>query len=79
MSDVREVKLAVDLSFTHTDARWRLPGAWANRVYPDLKMFEEFALIGERGMLDLLFFGDGTGIPDTWGGSLDEAVRYGVQ
>jgi FMN-dependent oxidoreductase (nitrilotriacetate monooxygenase family) len=79
MSVERKLKLAVDLSFTHTDSRWRLPGAWANRSYPDLKMFEEFARIGERGLLDLLFFGDGTGIPDTWEGSLDEAVRYGVQ
>jgi FMN-dependent oxidoreductase (nitrilotriacetate monooxygenase family) len=79
MSEVAELHLAVDLSFTHTDSRWRLPGAWANRAFPDLKMFEEFARIAERGMLDLLFFGDGTGIPDTFEGSLDGAVRWGVQ
>jgi FMN-dependent oxidoreductase (nitrilotriacetate monooxygenase family) len=71
--------LGFDLSFTHLDSRWRLPGAWANRTYPDLSMFEEFARVAERGLLDLLFFGDGSGIPDTWEHSVDDAVRWGVQ
>ncbi len=26
----------------------------------------------------MIFFGDGTGIPDTWQGSIDDAVTYGV-
>ena len=29
-------------------------------------MFEEMARIAERGLLDILFSGDGTGVPDTW-------------
>jgi len=70
--------LAFDMSFTHTDGRWRLPGGWAGRRFPDLRMYAEMALIAERGKLDMLFFGDGTGIPDTWQGSPDGAVRWGV-
>ncbi|MBO9627646.1 MAG: NtaA/DmoA family FMN-dependent monooxygenase [Microbacterium sp.] len=70
--------LAFDMSFTHTDGRWRLPGGWAGRTFPDLKMYAEMALIAERARLDMLFFGDGTGIPDTWQGSPDGAVRWGV-
>src|SRR4029077_16414232 len=32
----------------------------------------------ERGLIDLIFFGDSTGIPNTWKGAIDDAVRYGV-
>jgi len=70
--------LAVDLSFTHTSGRWRLPGAWAGRRFPDLAMYQEMALIAERAKLDMLFFGDGTGIPDSWQGRMDGAVRWGI-
>jgi FMN-dependent oxidoreductase (nitrilotriacetate monooxygenase family) len=75
----REMHLAFDLSFTHTDGRWRAPGSWTGRDFPDLGLFTEIALLAERGCLDMLFWGDGTGIPDTWQGSFDEAVRWGVQ
>jgi hypothetical protein len=57
--------LAFDLSFTHMEGRWRMPGSWIGRTFPDLRMFEEIALIAERGCIDMLFFGDGTGIPST--------------
>ena len=48
---------------------------------PDLsqrRCYEEVARIAERGGIDMIFFGDGTGIPDTWQGSIEEAVRWGV-
>jgi alkanesulfonate monooxygenase SsuD/methylene tetrahydromethanopterin reductase-like flavin-dependent oxidoreductase (luciferase family) len=32
----------------------------------------------ERGLLDMVFSGDGTGVPDTWRGSRDAAVEWGV-
>jgi FMN-dependent oxidoreductase (nitrilotriacetate monooxygenase family) len=70
--------LAYDLSWTHLDGRWRLPGSWTGRVFPDIRMFKEIAQIAERGCLDMLFFGDGTGIPSTWRGSRDAAVRWGI-
>lgn len=74
----KKMHLAVDISYTHLDGRWRMPGSWTGRIYPDLDVYEEMARIAERGMLDMLFFGDGTGIPDTWGGVRDEAVRWGI-
>src|SRR4051812_8912666 len=55
-----------------------MPGSWTGRTYPDLDVYEEIARISERGCIDMLFFGDGTGIPDTWQGSRDEAVRWGI-
>ena len=58
--------------------RWRLPGSWTGRTYPDLGIFKEVASIAERGRIDMLFFGDGTGIPSTWRGSIEEAVRWGI-
>jgi FMN-dependent oxidoreductase (nitrilotriacetate monooxygenase family) len=73
-----KMHLAFDLSWTHLEGRWRMPGSWTGRVYPDIGMFKEIASIAERGRIDMLFFGDGTGIPSTWRGSQDEAVRWGI-
>jgi len=70
--------LAFDLSWTHLEGRWRNPGSWTGRTYPSLQMLKEVASIAERGRIDMLFFGDGTGIPSTWRGSQDEAVRWGI-
>ncbi|GLY02084.1 methylene-tetrahydromethanopterin reductase [Actinoplanes sp. NBRC 101535] len=39
----------------------------------------ELAQTAERAGIGMLFFGDGTGIPDTWRGSIDAAVEWGVQ
>ena len=74
----KKIHLAFDISYTHLDGRWRMPGSWTGRTYPDLDVYEEIARISERGCIDMLFFGDGTGIPDTWQGSRDEAVRWGI-
>jgi FMN-dependent oxidoreductase (nitrilotriacetate monooxygenase family) len=73
----KRMHLAFDLSYIHMEGRWRLPGAWAGR-YPDVALFEEIARIAERGLLDMLFSGDGTGVASTWQKSRDAAVRWGV-
>jgi FMN-dependent oxidoreductase (nitrilotriacetate monooxygenase family) len=70
--------LAFDISYIHMDGRWRMPLAWPGRTYPDIAMFEEVARIAERGCLDMIFSGDGTGIPSTWRGSRDAAVQWGI-
>ena len=66
--------LAFDLSYIHMDGRWRMP----DHTYPDVGAFEEVARLAERGLFDMLFSGDGTGVPSTWEGSRDAAVRWGV-
>ncbi len=73
----KRMHLAFDLSYIHMEGRWRMPGAWPGR-YPDVALFEEIARIAERGLLDMLFSGDGTGVPSTWAKSRDAAVRWGV-
>ena len=74
----KRMHLAFDLSYIHMEGRWRMPGAWSGGRYPDPAMFEEIARIAERGLLDMLFSGDGTGVPSTWQKSRDAAVRWGV-
>src|SRR5947209_7509506 len=75
-----KMHLAFDLSFTHTDGKWCAPGSWwSRRTYPDAGMFEDLARIAERGLVDMVFFGDGTGIPSTWEGSETVGARWGVQ
>jgi FMN-dependent oxidoreductase (nitrilotriacetate monooxygenase family) len=70
--------LAFDLSFTHLDGRWRTPGSWSHMKFPDPRMYEDLARIAERGCIDMLFFGDGTGIPSTWQDSIEVAARWGI-
>ena len=70
--------LAYNLSYTHMNGRWRLPGAWDSRTFPDVTLYEDVARLAERGLLDMLFSGDGTGVPDTWDGKRDAAVEWGV-
>jgi FMN-dependent oxidoreductase (nitrilotriacetate monooxygenase family) len=70
--------LAFDISYTHLDGRWRMPGSWTGAQYPDVGLYEEIARAAERGCVDMLFFGDGTGIPGTWQDSQEEAVRWGI-
>ncbi|HWS37136.1 MAG TPA: NtaA/DmoA family FMN-dependent monooxygenase [Actinoplanes sp.] len=71
--------LAFDLSFTHTEGRWARRGSWVGRDFPDPRMYMELAQVAERAGIGMLFFGDGTGIPDTWRGTIDAAVEWGVQ
>ncbi|WP_430784745.1 NtaA/DmoA family FMN-dependent monooxygenase [Actinoplanes sp. G11-F43] len=71
--------LAFDLSFTHTEGRWARRGSWVGTDFPDPRLYMELARTAERAGIGMLFFGDGTGIPDTWRGSIDAAVEWGVQ
>ncbi len=73
-----QMHLAIDVSWTQVETIWRDPGARVGRHYPDVGLFEDIARVAERGLLDLIFFGDSTGIPNTWKNSIDDAVTYGV-
>lgn len=71
--------LAIDLSFAHTEGRWARPGSWVGAPFPDVRIYQEIARTAERAGIDMLFFGDGSGIPDTWRGSRDAALEWGIQ
>jgi FMN-dependent oxidoreductase (nitrilotriacetate monooxygenase family) len=73
-----QMHLAIDVSWTQVETTWREPGARVGRHYPDVGLFEDIARVAERGLIDLIFFGDSTGIPNTWKDSIDDAVTYGV-
>jgi FMN-dependent oxidoreductase (nitrilotriacetate monooxygenase family) len=73
-----KMHLGFDFSYTHMGGRWRLPGGWPGRTFPDVEMYEDVARLAERGLLDMIFSGDGTGVPDTWRGSRDGAVEWGI-
>jgi len=72
------IHLAFDFSWTQVETQWRQPGSWVGPHHPDIGMFEDLARLAERGGLDMVFFGEGAGIPDTWQGGIEDAVRYGV-
>ncbi len=73
-----KMHLAFDYSYSHLGGRWRLPGGWPGRTFPDVTMYEDMARTAERGCLDMVFSGDGTGVPDTWQGSRDGAIEWGM-
>lgn len=73
-----KMHLGFDLSYIALDGRWRMPGSWVGTTFPDVRVYEDIARIAERGCLDMLFSGDGTGIPSTWRGSRDAAVKWGI-
>ena len=70
--------LAIDVSWTNVETTWREAGARVDRHYPDIGLFEDIARVAERGLFDMIFAGDSSGIPNTWRNSIDDAVRYGV-
>ena len=45
MADKKKIHLAFDISYTHLDGRWRIPGSWTGRIYPDLDIYEEIARV----------------------------------
>jgi hypothetical protein len=59
----KQMHLALDVSWTHLETAWRMPRSWIGRHYPDIGLFEDIARIAERGLFDMIFFGDGSGIP----------------
>jgi FMN-dependent oxidoreductase (nitrilotriacetate monooxygenase family) len=76
----RTMHLAVEASLWHTDGRWRLPGTFnRNDYFIDTRRWVEMAKLAEKGALDLIFWGEGYGIPSTFQGRTDAAVRWGVQ
>lgn len=80
MSESETIHLAADLSFLHTDYLWRLPGSWVGYpYYGTSEYYEDIARVAERGVMDMLFFGDSGGTPEEFGGSHHAVVRYGAK
>ena len=80
MSQSDIIHLAADLSFLHTDYLWRMPGSWVGYdYYSTSEFYEDIARIAQRGVMDMLFFGDTGGTPEDYGGSYEAGVRYGAK
>ena len=80
MSACETIHLAADISFIHTDYLWRMPGSWVGYPYYSTSDFyEEIARIAERGVMDMLFFGDNGGTSEDYGGDHRAVVRYGAK
>jgi alkanesulfonate monooxygenase SsuD/methylene tetrahydromethanopterin reductase-like flavin-dependent oxidoreductase (luciferase family) len=80
LSKSETIHLAADLSFLHTDYLWRMPGSWIGYpYYGTSEFYEDIARITERGVMDVLFFGDTGGTSEDYGGNHDAVVRYGAK
>src|ERR1700759_757849 len=75
-----QMHLSLEVSFFHTDGHWRIPGTFTKQNYfTDPDLWVEVARKAEEGKFDLMFWGEGYGIPSTYEQSTDSAVRWGVQ
>jgi len=80
VSEANTIHLAADLSFLHTDYMWRMPGSWVGYpYYGTAEFYEDIARTAQRGVMDMLFFGDSGGTPDDFGGNHHAVVRYGAK
>ena len=80
MSESQTIHLAADLSFLHTDYLWRMPGSWVGYdYYSTSEFYEDIARIAQRGVMDMLFFGDTGGTSEDYGGNHEAVVRYGAK
>ncbi len=80
MAESEIMHLAADLSHIHTDYLWRAKGSWLGYpYYAAPEMYEDCARIAERGVMDMLFFGDSANTSENHGGNHHAAVRYGMR
>jgi long-chain alkane monooxygenase len=80
LSESETIHLAADISFLHTDYLWRMPGSWIGYpYYGTSEFYEDIARIAERGVMDMLFFGDTGGTSEDYGGNHEAVVRYGAK
>ena len=80
MAESQSIHLAADISFLHTDYLWRLPGSWVGYpYYSSSEFYEDLARIAERGVMDMLFFGDTGGTPEDYGGDFRAVVEHGAK
>jgi FMN-dependent oxidoreductase (nitrilotriacetate monooxygenase family) len=80
LSESETIHLAADISFLHTDYLWRMPGSWVGYpYYGTSEFYEDLARVAERGVMDMLFFGDTGGTSEDYGGSHEAVVRYGAK
>ena len=57
-----------------------MPGSWVGYPYYSTSDFyEDIARIAERGVMDMLFFGDNGGTSEDYGGDHRAVVRYGAK
>ncbi len=57
-----------------------MPGSWIGYpYYGTSEFYEDITRVAERGVMDMLFFGDTGGTSEDYGGSHDAVVRYGAK
>ena len=77
---MRQIHLAGFLlasQVVHSHAVWRHPRTELGFLEPEY--YQNIARVLERGKFDLVFFADSLTMPDTYGGSFTESLKYGAQ
>jgi len=72
--------LNLESSFFHMDGNWRYSGTYTkDNYFTDPKLWVWLAQKAEEGRFDAMFWGEGYGVPSTYRGGIEAAVRWGAK
>jgi len=67
------------IGYGHGPRGWDDPGMQPDYNWREPELYQDLALVCERGVLDLMIFADVLGISETFRGSTDTSIRYGLE
>jgi FMN-dependent oxidoreductase (nitrilotriacetate monooxygenase family) len=67
------------IGYGHGPRGWDDPGMRENYDWRRPELYQDLALVCERGCLDLMIFADLLGIPEAFRGSQDTSIKYGLE
>ena len=67
------------IGYGHGPRGWDDPGLRDHYDWRRPELYQDLALVCERGILDVMVFADVLGIPEAFHGSQDTSIRYGLE
>ena len=67
------------IGYGHGPRGWDDPGLRDNYDWRRPELYQDLALVCERGCLDLMIFADILGIPEAFRGSQDTSIKFGLE
>jgi FMN-dependent oxidoreductase (nitrilotriacetate monooxygenase family) len=67
------------IGYGHGPRGWDDPGLGGDYDWRRPELYQDLALVCERGIFDLMVFADVLGIPEAFRGSQDTSIRYGLE
>src|SRR5262249_22179785 len=76
---VSRMIMGLFIGYGHGPRGWDDPGLRSNYDWRRPEVYQDLALVCERGVFDLMVFADVLGIPEAFRGSQDTSIRFGLE